>query len=360
MNLLQQKYLETKRLYLSKTEVSDLKELWNILSLESVNKNYFSSTSNLDKSLKDWYNGISNEISKSSSFYWTIKLKDSKEIIGLISALNIDNSTKEFTCFIEPIFQKQGYAYEATLEVLKYMFIEIEVEKLKTKVNKTNISCLKLIEKLGFIRLNSTKSVDTHIYELTKNAFLKEYFKKETLYISEDIDKDPYCKHLSDDLVLNLTGESGSGKTTTAEKYLTDPNCIVICTDQVFGNHPRDKENQEVYDLLVSKYTKLPNLYYEFDQIYLDIINHYKNSGKMLIIDSSEFRNIKDPNILVGDIIVIRTCINNCFNRCIERYKNKNPEASFEEIASYSSKKKNIYTWYHYLNDFLAKVDKLS
>ena len=54
---------------------------------------------------------------------------------------------------------------------------------------------------------------------MEKKDFLKEYFRKQELYITEDIDKDPYIKHLSDDLVLNITGESGSGKTTATEKY---------------------------------------------------------------------------------------------------------------------------------------------
>ena len=78
------------------------------------------------------------------------------------------------------------------------------------------------------------------MYELDKNTFLKELFRKEKLYIQEDIDKDPYIKHISDDLVLNITGESGSGKTTFINQYKEDPNCIIIDTDQLFGNHKKD------------------------------------------------------------------------------------------------------------------------
>ena len=109
---------------------------------------------------------------------------------------------------------------------------------------------------------------------------------------------------------------------------------------------------------LIKKYKKLPDLIVQFDDIYKDIIEYFKNDGRLIIIDSAQYRNIKDISILKGDIIVIRTCINNCYNRCIERYKNKYPNATFEEIAAYAEKKKNMYKWYHSLNSFIDKLDK--
>lgn len=95
--------------------------------------------------------------------------------------------------------------------------------------------------------------------------------------------------------------------------------------------------------MLIKKYGTLPNLNTEFDKIYLDIVNFYKNSGKTLIIDSALFRVLKDEKILVGNIIVIRTSIKNCFERCLKRYKENHPNAPFEEIATYSNRKRKIY-----------------
>ena len=34
-------------------------------------------------------------------------------------------------------------------------------------------------------------------------------------------------------------------------------------------------------------------------------------------------------------------------------------EASYDEIAAFSSRKKGMYSWYHNLNKFLDKVDKI-
>ena len=110
--------------------------------------------------------------------------------------------------------------------------------------------------------------------------------------------------------------------------------------------------------MLISKYNELPNLLENIDTIYNDILEYYKNSNKFIIIDSALLRYIKDVSILKGELIVLRTSINTCFNRCIERYKKNNPNASFEEIIEYSNRKKNMYIWYNNLNKFLDRVDK--
>lgn len=377
MNFTGSKQLETKRLILHKTEARDLKELWSILCLDVVNKYYLTTKFNLDwEKEKPWQVKKLAKASNLDVFCWTIELKETNEIIGQISvhersledATCTDKSIRGIGWYLEPTQQKRGYASEATFEVLKYMFLEVDIDEIITESAIKNPSSWKMLEYLGFKRQKEISQLkytfldekeDCYNYVLTKKDFLKELFRKDNLYIAEDIDKDPYIKYISDDLVLNLTGESGSGKSTAAKKYLNDPNCVVIDTDQVFGNHEKDENNQEVYNMLIKKYGTLPNLYNEFDKIYLAIVDFYKKSGKTLIIDSALFRLIKDEQILVGNIIVVRTCINTCFERCLNRYKENHPNATFEEIAAYSNKKRRIYTWYHNLNRFIDRIDKI-
>ena len=373
MKLLGSKTIETPRLILHKTEEKDLKELWNILCLDVVSKYYLTCKINYNwEDEKKWQYKKLEEASNKDIFRWTIELKDSNEIIGQISVQETDNSNnpevRDIGWFIDPGFQRKGYGYEAALEVLKYMFLEVEINSIETSAAIVNPSSWKLMEKLGFIRKKTThfvkytlleEEVEVYEYILTKKDFLKEYFRKQELYITEDIDKDPYIKHISDDLVLNITGESGSGKSTATDKYKNSLDCCIIDTDELFS----EKENVSkdillLRNYLIKKYKKLPDLIVQFDDIYKDIIEYFKNDGRLIIIDSAQYRNIKDISILKGDIIVIRTCINNCYNRCIERYKNKYPNATFEEIAAYAEKKKNMYKWYHSLNSFIDKLDK--
>ena len=373
MKLLGSKTIETTRLMLHKTEEKDLKELWNILCLETVSKYYLTCKINYDwEDEKKWQYKKLEEASNPNIYRWTIEIKDTNEIIGQISVQEGENPDKleirDIGWFIDPVFQKKGYGYEAASEVLKYMFLEVEISSIETCAAIINPNSWRLMEKLGFKRKNTThfvkytlldEEIEVYEYVLTKKDFLKEYFRKQELYITEDIDKDPYIKHLSDDLVLNITGESGSGKTTATEKYKDNPTCCIIDTDDLFST--KENVSKDIINLrkhIIEKYKELPNLIQQFDDIYKDILEYFKKDERLIIIDSAQYRNIKDISILKGDIIIIRTCINNCYNRCIERYKINNPTAPFEEIAEYSAKKKNIYKWYHSINNLIDKIDR--
>jgi adenylate kinase family enzyme len=247
------------------------------------------------------------------------------------------------------------------------MFLEVEIEKIITSSAIENTSSWKLMEKLGFEKVDKTlmikytfldEKIKNQVYELDKNMFLKELFRKEKLHIEIDIDKEPYMRHISDDLVLNITGESGSGKSTLAMQYKDDPNCIIIDTDLVFGNDKKDKYNLELSNYIKEKYGEIDTIK-DFDIFYKATLEYFKNSNKLIIIDSAQLRYLKDLSLLKGDLIVLRTCINTCYERCINRFKENNKDASYDEIAAFSSRKKGMYSWYHNLNKFLDKVDKI-
>lgn len=58
---------------------------------------------------------------------------------------------------------------------------------------------------------------------------------KSELLISINTDKEPYIKNITSDKVINITGESGSGKSYYTDKYHNDNNYIVIDTDLIFS-----------------------------------------------------------------------------------------------------------------------------
>lgn len=172
------------------------------------------------------------------------------------------------------------------------------------------------------------------------------------------IDKDPYIKYLTDDKVINITGESGSGKSYFSDKYIKDDNYIVIDTDVVFSD--KDSNNKESVELKsIFKDKPKDFLFTNFDEFYLETLNYFKDSNKTIVIDSAQYRNIKDYSILKGQLIVMRTSVNKCFDRCLERYKRENKNYSLESINNYSNKKLGMFKWYKSLNEFLEKVDQL-
>ena len=88
------------------------------------------------------------------------------------------------------------------------------------------------------------------------------------------------------------------------------------------------------------------------------MINYFKDTGKTIIVDSAQFRNIKDISKLKGTVIIIRTSIDRCYKQCIKRFNDNNPYATDNKKEKYAERKKNIYKWYKGLNTFLEKVDK--
>ena len=368
MKHLGSKTLETERLILRKTEENDLKRLWEILWMDNVSKYYLTCKINENWEKEKYWQYKKLERANNPDVYcWTIELKENHTVIGQISVQDLfepKEGIRDIGWFLDPNYQKKGYMKEASREVLKYMFLEVELNSIETSAAIDNPASWLLMEKLGFKRLNTTHFVkytfleeETEVYEYicNKKDFLKKYFYQENLYITLDIDKEPYMNHLTDDPVINITGESGSGKSTMIEDYPNKKDCIIIDTDLLYHNPKGDCK--KLQDYLLEKYKELPDLCLEFDKVYQDILEYFKNSGKIIIIDSAQYRNCKDLSILKGEIIILRTCVNTCYQRCIDRFQKKNKNASLEELGEYTEHKRNIYKWYHLLNSFIERID---
>lgn len=175
------------------------------------------------------------------------------------------------------------------------------------------------------------------------------------ILIDLKINKEPYIKKITDDNIINLTGESGSGKSTYAKMNFNNDKYMVIDTDDIF------KLDNELNNLLKEKFgndyaNKFIN---NFDEYYKMIISFYSQKDKILVIDSAQFRNMKNLNNLKGTVIVIRTSIETCYQRCLERYKNNTPNCSKDDFDKYTLKKKNMFNWYRSLNDFITKLNQM-
>lgn len=229
---------------------------------------------------------------------------------------------------------------------------------IKDKVNKENID-LVLTEAKDFVtpyKSSGTAINGIEVYEEVMN-YLKEI--KSELLISRFIDKEPYEKDITKDKVINLTGESGSGKSYYSNQYLKDDNYIVIDTDIVFSDkQSNNKESLEVRELFKNK--PKDTLIHDFDNCYLEILNYFKDSNKTIVIDSAQYRNIKDISILKGKVIVMRTSIETCYERVLNRWKTiMQHNYNNEEFNKYADRKQGMFTWYKSINNFLEKIDKL-
>lgn len=229
--------------------------------------------------------------------------------------------------------------------------IEISKYIIKDRVNLSNINLI-LKEYIQYAGKNNlTSAPGNEIYEILKEI-------QSPLDISLYVTKEPYLKKITNDKVINLTGESGSGKSYYSDKYIKDNNYIVIDTDVVFSERPSDnKESLEIRELFKNK--EKDTLINDFDNCYLKILNYFKNSNKTIVIDSAQYRNIKDYSILKGEVIVMRTSIDTCYKRLLNRWKTTKKDYTEIEFQKYIEKKKGIYSWYKSLNKFINNIDKL-
>lgn len=228
---------------------------------------------------------------------------------------------------------------------------EISKYIIKDRVNLDNID--EILEE--FVRYageeNLYSETGKEIYEILQEI-------KSPLDISLYVDKKPYIKEITNDNIINITGESGSGKTYYTSQYLNDDNYIVIDTDLIFGNKPtNNKECLKIRKIFKDQSNDI--LITNFDECYLKILEYYKDSDKTIVIDSAQYRNIKDYSILKGKLIVIRTSIDTCYERVLSRWKNINKEYTKEDYSKYAERKKGMFKWYKGINKFIKNIDKL-
>ncbi len=218
------KDLTTERLIIRKPSMKEQFTLWNILRDETVNRYYFptpdrifvnnnlakDNIEDLKKARKIFMNQL-NDWDRQTPFYeqkivdiqngensqkftWSIFLKNGEPIGQITCQPNDeypDNSEiRDVGWFINPQYQGQGYATEAAQAVLKYMFEEVEIEKIITSAAIINPGSWKIMEKLGFERTGVKQStyfdennniLMCYCYEVDKEKFMSKNVSSQSL-----------------------------------------------------------------------------------------------------------------------------------------------------------------------------------
>ena len=266
----------------------------------------------------------------------------------------VDDELALYFYQISKIPEKSYYKALAVVSIMNYKKTAYAI--FKDKINKDNID--EVLEEWNDFISHGNKNDRKDVNGLVKEIEDYLYEVKSDILISRFVDKEPYIKDISNDKVINVTGESGSGKSTYVKKYLNDDNYIVVDTDLVFEKEKVDnKYILELRNLFKDK--EKDYMINNFDEFYLIILDYFKDIDKTIVVDSAQFRNIRDYSILKGRLIVIRTSIDNCYNRCIKRWKENNNNYNDEELEKYSNKKLDVFNWYKTLNEFLENVENL-
>lgn len=149
---------------------------------------------------------------------------------------------------------------------------------------------------------------------------------KEDVKVTLATDKDPYIKRLTNDKIINLTGESGSGKSYFSSRWKEDKDYIIIDTDKVFNKAKVDEANiheRKLRENLQKKYgSDLPELTDNIRIFYNDILKFFEGKKETIVIDSALLKYVPIEEIK-GTVIVMRTSVITCYERCIKRYEKR-------------------------------------
>lgn len=184
--------------------------------------------------------------------------------------------------------------------------------------------------------------------------------------IDEKISKPLLYRKLTNDKVINITGEGGAGKSTLCENFRKNPNeYIVIDFDSInLNNNKVGTLEYDLVKLIVNKYGKdiFPRTHHRngekqmpinedffekcsicFATIYDEIINYLEPTGKVIVIDGSQYRFVNDATKIKGEFIALRTSIETCLNQSFSRHKKLNPEETEEQLFKHRQSKKEMF-----------------
>lgn len=214
MNKINSKNIYTDRLELRIPTMEEQHRLWEILIDERVNQYYFPtpdrifinndlSKDNIEdlkkarkifmQQLSDWERQkpfYENKIESiqaqedSQKFTWSIFIRGTNVVIGQITCQPKDGepeNIRDVGWYIDPTFQGQGYATEAAMAILDFMFNEVGITDIQTSAVEINHGSWRIMEKLGFEFVGTKKStffngdevLTSKRYHGTKESFLK-------------------------------------------------------------------------------------------------------------------------------------------------------------------------------------------
>ena len=174
------------------------------------------------------------------------------------------------------------------------------------------------------------------------------------LKIDETIDKSAYYKKLSEDNIINITGEGGSGKSMIANKFRNNDNYVVVDYDLIALSPTVGTVEYELRQVLLNKYGEklfagindigLDKVKENFTTMYMEIINYllYKYPNKTIVLDGSQLRFITDVRMIKGDFFALRASLQTCVSQSVKRFIQNNPQASSDQVQEYIHKRLKI------------------
>lgn len=203
MNLIGSKTIETERLILKRSKMEEQKRLWEILMIPEVSKWYLVGAKKHANNPSHWtweaqekfYKSKVEKSKNNDVFVWSIFLKPKytnsgyEEVIGQVSAQESgeDITIRDVGWYMDPSYQGKGYATEAALAMIDYMFNAVEINAISSGAVKDNIASCRIFEKLGFNKIGEISEESPYTfyegillfskYKLTRDCYFDNNMK---------------------------------------------------------------------------------------------------------------------------------------------------------------------------------------
>jgi [ribosomal protein S5]-alanine N-acetyltransferase len=161
--------LSTARLVLKPLELSDDTAIFKLRSDDTINAFIHRKKAETIKEAQDFIETIIKNCANNESIYWSIKLKNTNELIGTICFWNLDlkESITEIGYELMTDYQGNGFMQEAITEVINYGF-KIGFKTIKACTDAQNSPSINLLKRNNFELIGELKEYNELIYALTQ------------------------------------------------------------------------------------------------------------------------------------------------------------------------------------------------
>ena len=146
----QTKLIETDRLILRKVAINDSKDLFRNWASDKKTNEFLTfqlhkTEEETKKMIEFWLKEY-----KRNGLRWCIELKETKEVIGIISAsTSYTYKCVEIGYSISSKYWNKGYTSEAIIKIIDYLFTECNFNVIEAIIPSDNIASIKVAEKCG-------------------------------------------------------------------------------------------------------------------------------------------------------------------------------------------------------------------
>lgn len=172
----------TERLLIRQYFLEDAENIHSVINNKEISEFMPSIPYPYPRETVDWWiNFVNNRIKEKTAYELGIFLREDQRYIGNCELGISKNDEKQayIGYFIDPLLWHNGYASEAVIEMIKFGFNKLSLDKIIGRCLYNNIGSIRVLEKAGFEFLskkeeyikNWDKVVEINYFQIDKGKF---------------------------------------------------------------------------------------------------------------------------------------------------------------------------------------------